>query len=102
VPTDANLLEDYRSFGQLLHACERVMEEVNGNVHRLTGQAPEGIHRRSGRSRVGSCLQPSARGRCCDGYSMIRSHSSAAERATNAISGSSPMLNTSCGTSGLM
>lgn len=41
VPTDANLLENYGSFGGLLDACERVMEEVNGKVHRLTGQAPE-------------------------------------------------------------
>lgn len=40
VPTEANLLPDYRSFGELKAACERVMEEVNSRVHRATGQAP--------------------------------------------------------------
>src|SRR5262249_2581460 len=34
VPTEANLLPDYRSFGELKAACERVMEEVNSRVHR--------------------------------------------------------------------
>ncbi len=40
VPTEANLLPGYQSFGELAAACERVMEEVNSRVHRATGQAP--------------------------------------------------------------
>ncbi len=40
VPADANLLEDYESFSELLEACERVMAETNSTVQRLSGQAP--------------------------------------------------------------
>ena len=40
VPTEANLLDSYRSFGELISACERFCEEVNQRVHRSTRRIP--------------------------------------------------------------
>ncbi len=40
VPAEANLLADYRSFADLVTACERVCDQVNGRAHRETGQVP--------------------------------------------------------------
>jgi hypothetical protein len=40
VPTDANLLEGYKSFAELAAACRRVCAEVNGRVHRETCAVP--------------------------------------------------------------
>ncbi|MAT06717.1 MAG: IS21 family transposase [Acidimicrobiaceae bacterium] len=40
VPTDANLLDDYRSWGELVDACEAWITEVNGREHRVTRRAP--------------------------------------------------------------
>jgi transposase len=40
VPTEANLLDEYRSFGELAAACERFGAEVNGRPHSETGRAP--------------------------------------------------------------
>jgi len=40
VPTDANLLEDYRSWAELVDACEAFTIEVNGRPHRATRRAP--------------------------------------------------------------
>jgi hypothetical protein len=40
VPTEANLLAEYRSFGELAEACERICAEVNGRPHRETGRVP--------------------------------------------------------------
>ena len=40
VPTEANLLEEYRRFGELVAACERFCAEVNGRPHSETGRAP--------------------------------------------------------------
>jgi transposase len=40
VPTEANLLEEYASFGELAAACEAFMEEVNHRPHRATRRAP--------------------------------------------------------------
>lgn len=40
VPTDANLRDDYASFGELLDACETFMAEVNGRPHRATRRPP--------------------------------------------------------------
>ena len=40
VPTDANLLEDYRSWVELVDACEAFMVEVNERPHRVTRRAP--------------------------------------------------------------
>ncbi len=40
VPTSANLLADYRSFTDLVHACEEVGLGLNARVHRETGRAP--------------------------------------------------------------
>lgn len=40
VPTRANLLEDYRSFAELLTACVAVSATLNGRVHRETSRAP--------------------------------------------------------------
>ena len=42
VPTEANLLEEYGSFGELAAACERFGAEVNGRPHSETGRAPVG------------------------------------------------------------
>ncbi len=40
VPTDANLLEQYDSFTDLVGACVLFGEKVNARVHRETGRAP--------------------------------------------------------------
>jgi hypothetical protein len=40
VPTDANLLDDYRSWGELVDACDAFMADVNGRPHRATRRAP--------------------------------------------------------------
>lgn len=40
VPTDANLLEDYASFAELVAACRAVADEVNGRPHRETRRIP--------------------------------------------------------------
>lgn len=40
VPTDANLLDDYASWAELVDACERCMGDVNGREHRVTRRAP--------------------------------------------------------------
>ena len=41
VPSKANLLPDYRSFGDLVHACEAFSEEVNAREHRGTRRVPD-------------------------------------------------------------
>jgi hypothetical protein len=40
VPTDANLLDDYSSWGELVDACEAFMAKVNGREHRITRRPP--------------------------------------------------------------
>lgn len=40
VPTDANLLEAYGSFGELEVACREFCEAVNGRPHRVTRRLP--------------------------------------------------------------
>jgi hypothetical protein len=40
VPTDANLLAGYATWGELVEACEGFMTEVNGREHRATRRAP--------------------------------------------------------------
>jgi transposase len=40
VPTDANLLEDYGSWGELVAACEAFCAEVNTREHRATRRVP--------------------------------------------------------------
>ena len=40
VPTKANLLTGYNSFAELVEACERFTEKVNGRVHRETNRVP--------------------------------------------------------------
>jgi transposase len=40
VPTDANLLLAYRSFRELVSACEELENEVNGRTHRETRRTP--------------------------------------------------------------
>ena len=40
VPTEANLLPEYASFGQLEAACEAVNETFNSRVHRVTRRIP--------------------------------------------------------------
>jgi transposase len=40
VPTTANLLEEYRTFGQLEKACRDFGDEVNARVHRETRRPP--------------------------------------------------------------
>ena len=40
VPADANLLDEYRTFGALEVACERFCEEVNARPHRITQRPP--------------------------------------------------------------
>jgi len=40
VPTEANLRDGYRSWAELVDACEAFMAEVNGRVHRVTRRAP--------------------------------------------------------------
>jgi transposase len=41
VPTEANLLDDYSSFGELVAACERFNAKVNGRPHGETRRVPE-------------------------------------------------------------
>ena len=40
VPTDANLLADYRTWAELVDACDAFMVQVNGREHRSTRRAP--------------------------------------------------------------
>lgn len=40
VPTDANLLEAYRTFGELEAGCRAWCEQVNDRVHRVTRRRP--------------------------------------------------------------
>lgn len=40
VPTDANLLGEYRDWGSLEAACEVFCEEINARMHRVTRRAP--------------------------------------------------------------
>ncbi len=40
VPAEANLLQEYQSFGELAEACERFCAKVNGGVHRESGRVP--------------------------------------------------------------
>ena len=40
VPTDANLLEDYGFWAELVEACETFMTTVNGREHRATRRTP--------------------------------------------------------------
>ena len=40
VPSDANLLEAYGSFGELEEACRQFCARVNGRVHRETAAVP--------------------------------------------------------------
>ena len=40
VPTEANLRDQYSSFGELEGACREVEEELNGRVHRVTRRIP--------------------------------------------------------------
>jgi hypothetical protein len=41
VPTDANLLDAYPSWAELVEGCEAFMAEVNGRSHRATRQEPQ-------------------------------------------------------------
>jgi transposase len=41
VPTEANLLAEYRTFAELETACRRFCGEVNGRAHRQTRRSPE-------------------------------------------------------------
>jgi hypothetical protein len=40
VPTDANLLDDYASWGELVDACDTFTTEVNARPHRVTRRPP--------------------------------------------------------------
>lgn len=40
VPTDANLVDGYRCWAELVDACDAFTEEVNARVHRVTRRAP--------------------------------------------------------------
>jgi transposase len=40
VPTDTNLLDGYRSWAELVEACEAFMAKVNGREHRITRRQP--------------------------------------------------------------
>lgn len=40
VPTEANLLDDYASFGELEAACAAFCAQVNARAHGVTGRAP--------------------------------------------------------------
>jgi hypothetical protein len=40
VPTDANLRDDYTSWGELVDACDAFMDKVNGREHRVTRRLP--------------------------------------------------------------
>jgi transposase len=41
VPTEANLVPEYRSFGELAAACEAFCDQVNARAHRATRRAPD-------------------------------------------------------------
>lgn len=41
VPTDANLRDDYGSWGELVEACGTFMVKVNGRDHRITRRRPD-------------------------------------------------------------
>ena len=41
VPTDANLLPEYGSWGELVAACEAFMTMINARPHRATRRPPE-------------------------------------------------------------
>lgn len=41
VPTDANLVDDYRGWAELVDACEAFNSEINSRPHRVTRRAPE-------------------------------------------------------------
>ena len=41
VPTDTNLRDDYRSWAELVEACEVFMAKVNGREHRITRRRPD-------------------------------------------------------------
>ena len=41
VPTETNLRDDYRSWAELVEACEAFMAKVNGREHRITRRAPD-------------------------------------------------------------
>ena len=41
VPTDANLLDAYSSWGELVDACETFTTEINARPHRVTRRAPD-------------------------------------------------------------
>jgi hypothetical protein len=43
VPTEANLLDEYGSFGELVAACERFCTKVNGRLHAETRRAPTDV-----------------------------------------------------------
>jgi hypothetical protein len=40
VPTEVNLRDDYRSWGELVEACEAFTDKVNNRPHRVTRRAP--------------------------------------------------------------
>ena len=40
VPTEVNLLAEYRTFGQLETACRAFCDQINGRPHRATGRVP--------------------------------------------------------------
>lgn len=40
VPTDANLLDEYSCWGELVDACEAFTTEINARPHRVTRRAP--------------------------------------------------------------
>ncbi len=43
VPTDANLLEGYSTWAELVEACEAFMGGINAREHRVTRRAPVGM-----------------------------------------------------------
>ena len=47
VPTEANLLEQYATFGELDQACRMLCEQVNNRPHRATRRAPVDARRRT-------------------------------------------------------
>ena len=40
VPTEANLLDEYRSFAELEEACSKAMATFNGRIHSVTRRVP--------------------------------------------------------------
>ena len=40
VPTEVNLRDDYRSWAELVEACDAFMTKVNGREHRITRRVP--------------------------------------------------------------